>query len=236
MKIVSSVLIGLIFLIIGASSAYYYFEKYLPSRENGGATQSANDDSFQSFTNKSLNFFLKYPATWLKEEPKTLESSDTLFSINFFDPVRSKELEISDCLINESFNWTNTTPVKEDCTQILADATQEQRESLNTKIYPRNIYVTVVQPKTVVSDLSVWIKDKFKNSDGSQYSEPLENVTVSGLPSYAVSVGCCANYDVAYIVQKGELIYEIGTNYGDGQIQNGRNSLLDETIKSFRLN
>lgn len=235
MRTILWVILGILILAIGGVSGYFANQKGLFQKKSSPTSTKENANTLQTYTNKSLNFSLKYPASWI-EIPRISSDKETIFTKELLDPQRQKELEISDCLINESFNWANDSPVKEDCVSILAQVTAEQRKTLNVKISPKNVYIAVIQPKTEVKDLKTWLTDRFRTKDGElQNFEPGGEITLGGQKGYIVSIGCCADYDVAYVVQKGNLIYQLGTNDGDGQLENGQNSLLDEISKNFKF-
>lgn len=228
MKIVYTFLVGILGLLIGGFVIAYYYER---AAEKDSTT--ADSSSFQTFTNKSLKFSLKYPDKWLKEQPRLL-GSDSIFSIEFFDPESLREIEISECLNNESFNWVNNTPVKEDCKIILDKATQEQRETLNKKISLKKIYVNVIEPKTEEENLKVWVEERYKDPSKTETTE-IKEVSIDANVGYIADIGCCADYNVAYVTIKDGLIYEIGTYYAEGMLESGRNSLLDEIVKNFEF-
>lgn len=235
MRTIISVILGILIFMIGGVSGYFADKKGLLQKKSNPTSTKENASALQAYTNKSLNFSLKYPTSWI-EIPRISSDKETIFTKELLDPQRQKELAISDCLINESFNWANSSPIKEDCVSILAQVTAEQRETLNVKISPRNVYIAVIQPKTEVKDLKTWLTNRFRTQDGELKNfEPSGEVEVGGQKGYVASIGCCADYDVAYFVQKDNLIYQLGTNYQDGQLENGQNSLLDEISKNFKF-
>lgn len=226
MKTLRTIGISLIILMVGFILGFYVY---------GNTGKSAGkDEQLTSYTNPSFGFTFKYPASWIEHQGNS-NYSDLYMEKEYLDPNRAREVELSECIINESLSWTSKSPVREDCTVLLSNVTSKQRKELNTQTHPQNVIISVIRADGA-KDLRAWLIDRYKTPDGELSDfEPSGEITMGGQKGYIATVGCCADYHVGYYIKKDDVIYELSTNYGEGSLENGQNELLNQIAQTFKF-
>ena len=169
------------------------------------------------YTNNDFNFQLSYPSTWVKKDNKFegrgALNADMIFAIDFVDPVRERDMAINECLDNRCVNWANSTPTKANCEPFIASLGSGHEKDCGSREDPRDIFIRIYK-----SDLPLkqWLlaHNKIPGSELENYQVG-KAIELSGMPGYISSTGCCGGTDRAYVVKKGDYIYEVGSEDGD---------------------
>ena len=213
---------AVVLLFGGALSWAYYNEPNDYDYSNGGTltqqkTEVDETADWKTYTNDTYGFSFKYPKDW--ENTKTEATSepalgdlatDLVFKVKFYDLLNQKQI---DCANNELQNWTSKTPTKTECEPILSELTKVQKENLTGPKSPQNIYIRIWKKNDAVA-LKDWLYNKFhkSNTELEKYQVGKE-INIASLSGYYSSIGCCAQSDRNYVVEKNGYVYSLGTNY-----------------------
>jgi len=168
---------------------------------------------WKTYENKDYNFSFQYPAEWVKKDFSIVQSGP-VFTVKFSDPQRDKEIKISMCLMNQDVDWVNATPTKESCESLLKDLSKTEIKNLNKLIGDKNIFVRVYKNDQKI-DLADWLVKQYKNDGELSDYKVGAKILMGGKNGYVSSIGCCGGSDFSYVVQKGDYVYELGTNDSD---------------------
>ncbi|MCL5407060.1 MAG: hypothetical protein M1429_01000 [Patescibacteria group bacterium] len=233
------ILVLVIFAVLG-----FLLAKWLKSKDSTSTKPTATISSTKSpavvdktYTNEVYGFSFSYPSTW--EEKKTEAASNTtgdiIFKVEFTDPDQLKKVKIASCVLNEKNNWGDINYPQTTCQPLIQNLTQEEKDKIDILTFEKNVYVWVYKPKTKVTSLSDWLNKTYSTLEGQATGFEIgPGIEITGIKGYAANIACCADYNMGYVIQNGDYIYRLGTNYKDGD-SNGKNTLLDEISKTFKL-
>jgi hypothetical protein len=169
------------------------------------------------YTNNDFGFQLSYPSTWVKKDNKFEWrgdlNKDMILAVDFVDPVRERDMAINDCLANRCTGWVNRSPTKAECDPLIASLGPAHEKDCGSREDPRDLFIRIYK-----SDLTLkqWLlaHNKVPSSELENYQVG-KAIELSGVPGYISSTGCCGGTDQAYVVKKGDYIYEVGSEDGD---------------------
>lgn len=196
----------------------------------------------KTYENNEFKFSFQYPLIYVNYDAQLSGAVGELFNIAFRDPARETERKVNDCVINESFNWANSTPKQAECTQYLAELTQPEKDkvlqSTTGLLHSKSIIVQVFDDSGEL-DVKTWLINRYELAQTElQDYAPGKQITMAGETGYFSNIGCCADYVVTYTVKHGDKIYILGTNYELGDTGSGAtedNTLLQEVAKTFEF-
>lgn len=83
-----------------------------------------------------------------------------------------------------------------------------------------DVYMRVYKKTTSSTTLNAWLISTYKlpNSELSDYAVGKE-ITLGGQKGFFSSIGCCAQVDRNYVVEKGDYIYSLGSGHFDNDIK-----------------
>ncbi len=188
---------------------------------------------YTEFSNPTYGFKFLYPSDWQEKQIELIDP-DLIYAAGFTDPKRLDEMEINDCLNNEIVDWLNPNPTKLYCEGMIASVPDEEKSELTKIMHEKDLYVYVF-PADKTKNLKTWLTGHYR-SYGGELGDfvPEKEISLNNLNGYAINIACCEDYNMFYVVSKGDYIYQFGTSYSDGD-NNGRNTLLDEFGKNFLL-
>ncbi len=199
----------------------------------------------KEYKNAQYGFIFDYPDTWtgtgadVKQEDIAVGENgiDELFKISFTDPIT--QLQIS-CINNESQSWKDATPTKDQCSSVLASMTQEEKDALGGPSSAKNIFVRV--NKATTQSVSDWLTSSYKKGGEAAQYVPGKQITMAGISGNVSQIGCCAGYDLSYVIKKDDYIYSIGTNFHQANTgtlgmtgADQDNTLLQQMAATFKL-
>ena len=168
------------------------------------------------YVNNEFGFSFSYPGTWLthasKFETRRILNKDLVYSISFYEPAQEKRNLQMQCLNNRNMNWIRPEPTQLVCDPLIVNLTKEEQDDLGF-VRSQNIFIRVFKSD---KPLREWLLATYrlKGTELEQYEIGRE-VKLAGESGYYSSTGCCMGIDNAYVVKRGEYIYEFGTNSDD---------------------
>lgn len=82
-----------------------------------------------------------------------------------------------------------------------------------------DVYMRVYKKTSSYTTLNAWLLSTFKLPDSELENYAVgKTITLGGLKGYYSSIGCCAQVDRNYVVEKGDYIYSLGSGHFDNDI------------------
>lgn len=180
---------------------------------------------WKTYTNNTYGFSFKYPNDWDVKKVVTttrevFDNEDTIYKISLSDQTSARKIA---CANNEFQNWKDDSPTKAECEPILSQMSSEEKSKWTGPLAPLGIFLRVSNFDSSQS-LSQWLVNEYRKGELDSYDVGKE-ITMGSLKGYISSAGCCAGYDLSYVVQKESHVYELGTN-------NRLASINDQNIKT----
>jgi len=241
-------------VIIGGGSLTYFYvscnslDYDTTTTVNTSKNKTTTTKDNKTYQDADYKYSFQYPTGWTEKNKDNDKDIKTALSVNkslldkiyFVDAITQKKI---DCVRADSQDYSDISgPTKNECVTVLQKLSAKEKEDLNGPQSAQGLYAAVMKNDTG-KDLKTWLTEHLQAMGGELVNyTPGKEITMAGLKGYASQSGCCAGYDFSYVVQKGDLVYEMGTYWEGGDSgtkgitgADEDNSLVADAAKNFKI-